>query len=171
MGKIWIQLFSFQIWVNNRSDLISSALVRQLVNENENSEFQSVNIRLKIDLVSYPVRVEGLVNMDYVDRFLFKITGFFYSIIPVFEEHISKPAIHFILASKRAILLYFWPLSGLKISTSWIRISKNRLSGCLAVYFLSCDLLLMTLTAFIEASIQSVFRRQRTSNPRLLTWI
>ena len=29
----------------------------------ENSEFTPVKLRLKIDLVSYPVRAEGLVNM------------------------------------------------------------------------------------------------------------
>ena len=40
----------------------SSALVRQLVQEKENSEFKPVKLRLKIDLVSYPARAEGLVN-------------------------------------------------------------------------------------------------------------
>ena len=44
----------------------SSALVRQLVQEKENSEFKPVKLRLKIDLVSYPARVEGLVNMIYI---------------------------------------------------------------------------------------------------------
>ena len=42
----------------------SSALVRQLVYEKENSEFKPVKLRLKIDLVSYPARAEGLVNMN-----------------------------------------------------------------------------------------------------------
>ena len=36
--------------------------MRQLVKEKENSEFKPVKLRLKIDLVSYPARVEGLVN-------------------------------------------------------------------------------------------------------------
>ncbi len=36
-----------------------SALVGQLVQEKENSEFKPVKLRLKIDLVSYPARVEG----------------------------------------------------------------------------------------------------------------
>ena len=40
----------------------SSALGRQLVLEKEDSEFKPVKLRLKIDLVSYPARVEGLVN-------------------------------------------------------------------------------------------------------------
>ena len=38
-------------------------LVRQLVKEKENSEVKPVKLRLKIDLVSYPAWVEGLVNM------------------------------------------------------------------------------------------------------------
>ena len=39
----------------------SSALVRQLVQEKENSEFKPVKLRLKIDLVSYPARAEGML--------------------------------------------------------------------------------------------------------------
>ena len=46
----------------------SSALVMQLVWEKENSEFKPVKLRLKIDLVSYPARAEGLVNMDTSGR-------------------------------------------------------------------------------------------------------
>ena len=38
----------------------SSALVRQLVYEKENSEFKPIKLCLKIDLVSYPARTEGL---------------------------------------------------------------------------------------------------------------
>ena len=37
--------------------------MRQLVQEKENSEFKPVKLRLKIDLVSYPARAEGLVNI------------------------------------------------------------------------------------------------------------
>ena len=36
----------------------------QLVYEKENSELKPVKLRLKTDLVSYPARAEGLVNMD-----------------------------------------------------------------------------------------------------------
>ena len=36
--------------------------MRQLVKEKENSEFKPVKLLLKIDLVSYPARAEGLVN-------------------------------------------------------------------------------------------------------------
>ena len=39
--------------------------MRQLV-EKENSEFKPVKLRLKIDLVSYPARAEGLVNSKSV---------------------------------------------------------------------------------------------------------
>ena len=38
-------------------------LMRQLVKEKENSEFKPVKFRSKIDLVSYPARAEGWVNM------------------------------------------------------------------------------------------------------------
>ena len=80
LGKVWTQLFSLQLWANSRAATIhcqfrifcvrvsvflmldSSALVRQLVGEKENSEFRPVKLRLKIDLVSYPARAEGLVN-------------------------------------------------------------------------------------------------------------
>ena len=37
-------------------------LVRQPVKEKENSEFRPVKLRLKIDLVLYPARAEGVVN-------------------------------------------------------------------------------------------------------------
>ena len=43
----------------------SSALVRQLVQEKENSEFKPVKLRLKIDLVSYPARAEGLGKQEF----------------------------------------------------------------------------------------------------------
>ena len=41
----------------------SSALVRQLILEKENSEFKPVKVRLKINLVPYTARAEGLVNI------------------------------------------------------------------------------------------------------------
>ena len=56
LGKVRIQLFSLQQWVNSRNRLGSSALVRQLVQEKENSEFKPVKLRFNIDLVSYPTR-------------------------------------------------------------------------------------------------------------------
>ena len=39
------------------------SLLGQLVLEKENSEFKPAKRRLKIDLVSYPARMEGLVNI------------------------------------------------------------------------------------------------------------
>ena len=41
--------------------------------EKENSELKPVKLRLKIDLVSYPTRAEGLVNMYTVALYLFII--------------------------------------------------------------------------------------------------
>ena len=38
--------------------------MRQLVQEKENSEFKPVKLRLKIDLVSYPARAEGMGKYD-----------------------------------------------------------------------------------------------------------
>ena len=46
LGKVWIKLFSLQLWVNSRT-----ALLRQLVYEKENSEFKPVKLRLKINLI------------------------------------------------------------------------------------------------------------------------
>ena len=45
--------------------------MRQLVKEKENSEFKPVKLRLKIDLVSYPARAEGLVNMGILVLHIF----------------------------------------------------------------------------------------------------
>ena len=42
--------------------------MRQLVQEKDNSEFKPVKLRLKIDLVSYPTRVEVLVNMTNLNK-------------------------------------------------------------------------------------------------------
>ena len=64
VGKEWIRLFSLQLWVNSRVDWISSALMQPRVSEKENSEFKPVKLRLKNDLMSYPVQAEGLVNMN-----------------------------------------------------------------------------------------------------------
>ena len=50
--------------VKKKSRLGSSATVY----EKENSEFKPVKLRLKIDLVSYPARAEGLVNMDILSK-------------------------------------------------------------------------------------------------------
>ena len=52
LGKAWIHLFS------SRNG--SLALVRQSVNEKENSDFKPAFLRLKIDLVSHPARDRGI---------------------------------------------------------------------------------------------------------------
>ncbi len=51
----------------------TSALVRQLVSEKENSEYKPIKLRLKIDLVSYPSRAEGLV---YIYIYIYMIVFF-----------------------------------------------------------------------------------------------
>ena len=38
--------------------------MRQLVEEKENSELKPVKLRIKIDLVSYPARAEGVGKYD-----------------------------------------------------------------------------------------------------------
>ena len=49
LGKLWIQLFSFQLWVNSRADWYLT-LTWQPVLGKENSEFKPVKIRLKLTL-------------------------------------------------------------------------------------------------------------------------
>ena len=54
---------------------------RQLIKPKKNSESKPVKFRLKIDLVSYPVRVERLVNtyehvsLKTKDNVLFQVKG------------------------------------------------------------------------------------------------
>ena len=55
LGKVWIQLFSLQLWVNSLGEATCQG--------EENFELKPVKLRLKIDLVSYLSRAEGLVNM------------------------------------------------------------------------------------------------------------
>ena len=43
LRKVWILLFSLQLWVNSRADKV----LKQLVYENENSEFKPLKLRLK----------------------------------------------------------------------------------------------------------------------------
>ena len=63
LGKVWIQLFSLQLWVNSRADWFFSLGEATSLEEGKNSEFKPVELRLKIDLVSYPAQAEGLVNI------------------------------------------------------------------------------------------------------------
>ena len=59
LGKVWIQLFSLQLWVNSRTGSIGEATS---LGEG-NSGFKLVKLRLKIELVSYPTLAESLVTM------------------------------------------------------------------------------------------------------------
>ena len=78
LRKVWIQLFSFQLWVNCRVDCI---LQPSLGNQSRRrkTEFKSVKLRLKIDFVSHPTRVEGLGNI-YSSLFVCINTSLFISI-------------------------------------------------------------------------------------------
>ena len=57
----------------------------QLVSEKEKSEFKPVKLRLKIELVSYPARAEGLVNMNEARHFQSDLT-----VNPVKSDFISR---------------------------------------------------------------------------------
>ncbi len=73
----------------------SSALVRQLVQEKENSEFKPVQLRLKIDLVSYPARAEGSGKGEDV---LQKRCNFcMYTTTLLEEEHLDRCSVQRLL--------------------------------------------------------------------------
>ena len=76
----------------------SSALVRQLVYEKENSELKPVKLRLKMDLVSYPARAEGLVNKKQTQRSKIKK-------LPVLKH--DRIAVPFPMSWKMIHLFYF----------------------------------------------------------------
>ena len=59
LGKVWIQLFSLQLWVNGRTDRVLQPWWGNS-SRRRKTEFKPVKLRLKIDRVSYPARVEGL---------------------------------------------------------------------------------------------------------------
>ena len=63
-GRVNKAVHTFSKCINPKVNILlwvgSSTLVRQLVQEKENSEFKPVKLRLKIDLMSYPARAEGL---------------------------------------------------------------------------------------------------------------
>ena len=63
LGKVRIKLFSLQLWVNNRVDLVLQPWWGNESRRRKNSEFKP-KTPLKIDFVSYPARAEVLVNMD-----------------------------------------------------------------------------------------------------------
>ena len=63
-----IQLFSL-LCVNSRTDCVLQPWCGK---EKENSGFKPVKLRLKIDLVSYPARAEGLVNMVYIHVYMYE---------------------------------------------------------------------------------------------------
>ena len=58
LEKIWIQLFSSQLWVNNKVDLEIS-MSTGIREENKKIEFKLVLVCLKNDLVINPARSGG----------------------------------------------------------------------------------------------------------------
>ena len=60
--KVWIQLFSFPLWVNSRADYVHQ-IWRGNQSKRRKDEFKTVKLRLKFDLVSCPAPAEGLVNI------------------------------------------------------------------------------------------------------------
>ena len=62
LGKVWIQLFSLQLWVNSRTNWVLQPWWGNSSKRRKNSKLKPVKLLLKIDLVSYPARGEGLVN-------------------------------------------------------------------------------------------------------------
>ena len=76
-----------QLWVNSRTDWVlqpSTSL------EEENSELKPIKLRLKIDLVSYPSRAEGLVNMikPFVAPAFLDNKNRFYACSNIYDQHI-----------------------------------------------------------------------------------
>ena len=64
LGKVWIQIFSLQLWVN--SSLGEATRFFSL--GEKNSEFKPVKLRLKTDLESYHAREEGLGKYDMITQ-------------------------------------------------------------------------------------------------------
>ena len=62
LGKVWIQLFSLQLWVNSWVDWFFSLGEATSLGEGKLC-IQTCKLRLKIDFVSYSARAVGLVNM------------------------------------------------------------------------------------------------------------
>ena len=67
MGKVWIQLFSHQLWVNSRIDCILW-LCPGNRSRKRKTQFKPVKLCLRTDLVLHPVYPEGLVNAPIDDR-------------------------------------------------------------------------------------------------------
>ena len=64
LGKVWIQLFFHQLWVNCRTDWVLQPWWDNLYGRTKTLNSNLLNSAKKIDLVSYPARAEGLVNMN-----------------------------------------------------------------------------------------------------------
>ena len=63
LGKVWIQLFSFQLWLNSRADWVLQPWLGNYSKRRKTVSSNLLKLRLKIDLVPYPARAKGLLNM------------------------------------------------------------------------------------------------------------
>ena len=73
LGKVWIQLFSLQLWVNSRTDWVLQPWWGNYSRRRNTLNSKTVKLCLRIDLVSYPAWAEGLVNMINTRRWLWGV--------------------------------------------------------------------------------------------------
>ena len=64
LGKVWIQLFSLQLWVNSWADCVLQPWWGNLSRRRKTLNSNLLNSAKKIDQVSYPARAEGLGKYD-----------------------------------------------------------------------------------------------------------
>ena len=60
LGNVWIKSFSLQLWVNNRVYLTLWTWYSNRFRRRKTLTSNLLNSTLKVDLVSYPARLEGL---------------------------------------------------------------------------------------------------------------
>ena len=65
MGKVWIQLFSLQLWVNSRADWVLQPWWGNWSRRRKTLNSNLVNSAKKIDFVLYPARAVGLGKYGY----------------------------------------------------------------------------------------------------------
>ena len=66
LGKGMNPLFSLQLWVNSRTDQVLQPWGGNQSRRRKTLNSKPVKLRLKIDIVSYPARAEGLVNSTFI---------------------------------------------------------------------------------------------------------
>ena len=88
-GKVWIQLFSLQLGVNSWADWVLQPWLGNESRRKKTQNLKPVKLRLKIDLVSYPPRAEGFINIyTYTDMFIYTYTHVYIHIYTHVYVHI-----------------------------------------------------------------------------------